>query len=214
MRMPCVDHALAMREGGILASRVKTGKKTIDLFLSIHEHRRCTMFASHRTGHVKPALLLALALALLLAVPVSADGPVVYTGTWEDDYIPEAYQVCPGMELRDHEVLTYRETHYFDNEGNLTSIKIHFLGTDNWYNPQNPGVELSGSFSATTEVDLQTGEYINAHGLPVHITIPGYGTALVRAGFWSRYPNSHLAGKDSFEDPDDIAAFCSYLAGD
>jgi len=95
----------------------------------------------------------------------------------------------------------------------VTSVKIHFVGADNFYNPLNPDGVLSGSFSATAEVDLQTGEYINTRSLPVHITIPGYGTALVRAGFWSRYPDTHLAGKDSFEDPDDLAAFCAYLAG-
>ena len=87
------------------------------------------------------------------------------------------------------------------------------VGTDTYHNPENPGVELSGHFSATTEVDLQTGEYINASGIPVHITVPGYGTVLVRAGLSSRYPNSHFAGKDSFDDPKDIAAFCSLLAG-
>ena len=94
-----------------------------------------------------------------------------------------------------------------------TTLEGHLVHIT-FYNPDNPGVVLSGKFSATAEVDLQTGEFVNGRGLPVHITIPGYGTALVRAGFWSHYPHGHLAGKDSFEDPEDLAAFCSYLSGD
>ena len=127
--------------------------------------------------------------------------------------MPPYAQVCPGIEVWDHEVLTYRQTAYFDNEGNLKSVKIHFLGMDNYYNPENPGVVLSGSFSLTTEIDLQTGEFINTRGAG-QVTIPGYGTAMVLAGLWSQYPDGHVAGKYSLEDPDDIAAFCSYLAGD
>jgi len=56
------------------------------------------MFASHRLWKVKPALLLALLFALLLAVPVSADGPIVYDGTWEDTYQPFG-EICPGIEV-------------------------------------------------------------------------------------------------------------------
>jgi hypothetical protein len=165
---------------------------------------------------MKPAVVLPLALvfALLVAVPAFAAPPVIETGSFDDDYMPPDYQVCPGIEVWDHEVLTFRQTTYFDKEGNVESIKIHFVGTDTYHNPANPGVELSGHFSATTEVDLQTGEFINLSGIPVHITVPGHGTVLVRAGLWSRYPNSHFAGKDSFEDPEDIAVFCSLLAGD
>ena len=158
-------------------------------------------------------LFLVLLLVLLAAVPVYAAAPVIEIGTFDGHYMPPDYQLCPGLEVWDHEVLTFRQTTYFDKEGNVASIKIHFVGTDTYYNPDKPGVELSGHFSATTEVDLQTGEFIHASGIPVHITVPGYGTVLVRAGLWSRYPNSHFAGKDSFDDPKDIAAFCSLLAG-
>jgi len=158
-------------------------------------------------------LFLVLLLVLLAAVPVYAAPPVVETGAMYMDYVAFDPSLCPGVEIRDHEVLTFRQTTYFDKKGNVASIKIHFVGTDTYYNPANPGVELSGHFSATTEVDLQTGEFIHASGIPVHITVPGYGTVLVRAGLWSRYPNSHFAGKDSFDDPKDIAAFCSLLAG-
>ena len=171
------------------------------------------MFVSCYARKVKPALLLALLFALLLAVPVSADGPITDDGVWEDTYQPFG-DICPGIEVWDHEVLTFRQWIYLDKEGNIKSIKMHMVGMDTFYSPQNPGVVLSGSFSGNAEVDLETGEFINARGVPLHITIPGYGTALVRAGFWSHYPDDHKAGKDSFEDPDDIAAFCAYLAGD
>jgi opacity protein-like surface antigen len=171
------------------------------------------MFASHRPWHVKFILLLALVLALLVAVPVFADPPVIDTGSYDNDYVqaPE-FQVCPGIDLWDHIVATWRQTTYFDKAGNVTSIKIHFTGTDTFHNPAKPGFELRGKFSATLGVDLQTGEFTSARGLAAHIIIPGHGTALVESGFWSRYPTIHEAGKDSFNDPDDLAAFCSYLA--
>jgi hypothetical protein len=171
------------------------------------------MFRSHRTWKVKPALLLAVALTLLVVVPVSAAPPDIYDGTWEDNYMPDNWQVCPGIEVWDDEVATYRQTTYFDNQGNVKRIKIHFLGTDNFYNPENPDVVLIGGSSLIAEVDLQTGELINVRGAG-YITIPGHGRALVNAGLWSHYPDGHVAGKYFLEDPDDIAAFCSYLGGE
>jgi hypothetical protein len=85
-------------------------------------------------------------------------------------------------------------------------------GADNFYNPQNPGFVLSGSFVLVGNLNLQTGDFI-AHGVPVHITVPGHGAVYLRAGYWASYPNGHLAGIDSFENPADLAVFCSILAG-
>jgi hypothetical protein len=159
------------------------------------------------------ALPLALVLMLALAAPALAVPPVVYTGTFDEDYMASYLQPCPGIEVWTHEVLTFRQTVYFDNEGNVESVKVHFIGTDTFHTPANPGVELTGKFSATAEVDLETGEYINARGLPVHINIPGYGGVLMWAGFWSRYPDSHDAGLDTLQNPEDREAFCSFLSG-
>jgi len=160
-------------------------------------------------------LIILVAIILVALAPVSvasATPPVIENGIFDDDYKIE-FQPCPGIEVWDHEVLTYRQTAYFDDQGNVTRVKIHFIGTDTFHTPQNPGVELSGHFTATTEIDLQTGEFIHASGVPIKITVPGYGAVLVREGFWKRYPNDHQGGKDSFADPDDLAVFCSLLAG-
>ncbi|MBN1140123.1 MAG: hypothetical protein JXM73_26370 [Anaerolineae bacterium] len=113
------------------------------------------MFASRQLGKGKTALLLALLFALLLAVPVSADGPLIFDGAWEQDYLAFG-DLCPGIEVWDHEVGTFRQWVYLDKEGNWTSSKIHFIGTDTYYNPENPGVVLSGNFSAMTGFDLWT----------------------------------------------------------
>jgi hypothetical protein len=58
---------------------------------------------------------------------------------------------------------------------------------------------------------MVTGELFET-GVPYHITVPGYGTVLVRAGRW--FGDGHLAGKDSLDDPQDVAQLCALLAGD
>lgn len=166
---------------------------------------------------MKPRLVLPLAivLVLLLVVPASAEPPVIVTGEAVEDFPPYVPSPCPGFEVWDREVYTFRQTSFFDNDGNLLRIETHYIGTDNFYNPANPGVELSGHFSGTLEYDARTGE-MTARGLAVNITVPGYGVVLMRSGLWASFPNPdiHVAGKDSLEDPKDMEQFCSLLAGD
>lgn len=156
-------------------------------------------------------LPLALVLALLLVVPASADAPVVETYTGTDDYMIE-YQPCPGIEIWDDESYTLRFTTWFDAEGVPTRIKIHGWGVDSLYNPADPDVRLSKQFVGNLDVDLATGAWVNGRGVPFHITVPGFGTVMVRAGRWTVYPVNHVAGKDSLNDPKDIAQLCSLLA--
>lgn len=162
---------------------------------------------------MKPAVVLALALvfALLIAVPASAAPPVVETGGMDMDYVAFDPSPCPGIEIRDHEVLTYRMTFFSDNQGNPVRTQIHIEGTDKFYNPANPDVVLSGHFVANFDINELTGEQ-SEHGVPYHITVPGYGTVLLRAGLWDF--DGHTAGKDSLLDPQDMEQFCSLLAGD
>jgi hypothetical protein len=161
-------------------------------------------------------LLILVILVLVVLIPshsIYAAAPVKESGSMDLDY-PIDYQVCPGIEVWDHEVLTYQQTVFFDNQGNPTIVKVLYQGVDHFYNKQNPNFVLSGKFTGTLEFDPYTGEAIGGFGVPWHLTVPGYGTVLVRAGLWSNYPDMHLAGKDSFNDPKDVAAFCSLLAVD
>ncbi len=161
---------------------------------------------------MKPAVVLPLALTLFLlfAMPVFATPPVVYEGPYDETY-PSFLQPCPGFEIWDHEVLTWRETDYFDKQGNLERVHVHYSGTDTFFLPDNPDVTLTGKFVANYEFDLQTLINIDYRGLPVHITIPGYGNVLMLAGRWSSFPYGHHAGLDTLDNPDDVHAFCSYL---
>lgn len=164
---------------------------------------------------MKRLLVLAglLVLALALASPVAAAPPVIETGTLVDDY-PIWDSLCPGFVVWDREEISFRWTSYFDNEGNLIKGMTHYTGQDNFYNPANPGVVLCGSFSGIFHWADRKGPIVYASGLASSITIPGYGAVMLRAGRWDNYPNGHLAGKDSFDEPAAIAAFCAYLAGD
>lgn len=155
---------------------------------------------------------LAFVLMLLVAIPVSAAAPIVETGTYEQDYMPFGPSLCPGIEVWDHEVGTYRMAAFYDNKGNLLEVRTKYSGTDNFYNPANPGVVLSGDYAGTIVYDARTGRTYG-YGLAAHITMPGYGTVLLRAGNWSAFHDEQRAGKDSFDSAEDMEQFCSYLAG-
>jgi hypothetical protein len=156
-------------------------------------------------------LLLVLMITLLVAIPVYAAPPEIITGGYVDDYVSPTI-ICPGIEVRNHEVITYRLMLFFDEAGTWFKAESHFMGTDNYYTPSNPDLVLSGSFTAMYHWDARTG-LESWTGVPYHITVPGLGTVMVRAG---RFTGSqdHLAGKDSLLSPKDLEQFCSCLAGD
>jgi len=157
------------------------------------------------------ALVLALGITLLVAIPVSAAPPVVYTGGDDvDDEVIDS--VCPDIVVKNHEVFTYRMMVWTDDNGNTLKVESHFSGIDNFYNPANPDVVLSGSFTGVYHYDARTGKDFTT-GVPWHITAPGYGTIRLRAGRWSGLEVEKLSGKDSFLSPTDLAQFCSCLAG-
>lgn len=157
-------------------------------------------------------LLLVLVFPLLFAAPVFAAPPVIEYGGFEED--SAVFDISPcDFEVRNYEVVSFRMTSFFDTQGDLLRIKMHISGTDYIYNPAYPDAGLSGSFSGNAEVDLATGELVWASGVPWHITAPGYGTVLVRAGRWSVYPDGQLAGKNSFVIESDIAQLCAALSG-
>lgn len=160
---------------------------------------------------MKPAAVLPLALTLflLLAMPVFATPPVVEEGASDETYV-SFLQPCPGYEIWDHEVLTWRATTYFDQYGEFERARIHYSGTDTFF-LKGSGVSLTGKFAGNNEGYDQNGELVNYRGMPVHITIPGYGNVLMMAGRWSTFPFGRHAGLDTLNNPADVAAFCSYL---
>jgi len=155
---------------------------------------------------------LVLGITFIIAISVSAAPPVVENGGADIDY-EVTDSVCPGIIVNNHEVFTYRQITWYDNLDNPVKIETHFSGTDNFYNPANPGVVLSGHFTGNYRYNVVTGEEATT-GVPWHITVPGYGTVRVRAGRWSGAEGLHLAGKDSFVSAIDTEQFCSCLAGD
>lgn len=86
--------------------------------------------------------------------------------------------------------------------------QIHATGTDNFYNPMNPSVVLSGHFVHNFWLNIRTGA-VTENGVPYHINVPGYGTVLVEAGRW--FADGRVVGKHSFSDSNDMTQFCSLL---
>jgi hypothetical protein len=154
---------------------------------------------------------LALVFVLLAAVPVYAGAPVIVTGEIDEDYVAFDPSPCPGIEIRDHELTNYRLTFFSDNQGNPVRFQVHAEGTDNFYNPANPDVVLSGHYIHNALSDQLTGDWYD-FGVPYHITVSGYGTVLQISGRW--FPDGRMVGKNSLDDPKDVAQFCALLAGD
>ena len=152
--------------------------------------------------------VVAINLVFWFASPVLASAPVVEKHDVVLNY-PMSDQPCSNGEIWDYEVFTYTLTTFTDQQGNPQRISIHAVGTDNFYNPANPDLKLSGHFVHNFSVNLITGE-VAEFGVPVHITVPGYGTVLVEAGRW--FADGRIVGKHSFTDTSDIAQFCSILA--
>ena len=158
------------------------------------------------------AVPLVFVLVLLVALPVTAAPPVFETWPlYDESHLSFDRSLC-GFEVWDHEVATFQVKYFSDNQGNVQRIQMHVDGIDNFYNPANPNVVLSGKFVGTLVFDADW-NVVSAQGVPYHITAPGYGTVMVRAGKWVVYPDSQIAGKNSLLDPKDVQQFCSILAG-
>ncbi len=157
---------------------------------------------------------LVLVFTILFAIPVSAAPPVFFSGVFESNQPAFETSPCPGIVVFDHEVGAYQATAYVDSQGNWQRVTNHITGTDNFYNPENPDVVISGQFVTTYMLNVLTGAE-SWRGVPYHITAPGFGTVMVRAGLWSGpgFPDGQIAGRNSFLDPNDIQQFCSLLAG-
>jgi len=159
--------------------------------------------------------VLVLVLTLLVAIPVYAAPPTVETGAGEVNVL-KFPSLCQGFEVWDHMVYSYRTTNYFNNDGTLTKSTTHYVGTDELYNPANPGVVLNDKFNVTVRYDAVKNQW-SGSGIDFHVNVPGYGALLMLAGRWLNLdPDGnliHLNGKDSFANPADIAKFCSCLAG-
>jgi len=165
---------------------------------------------------MKLAVLFALAVILLAAVPVSAAKPEVIKWDYEDNSV-WADALC-GFPVGDHEVLTIRTTLYYDSKDKLVREEDLLQGVNIFYNWDNPGAELVAKTNVTIHVNFVTGEaYVT--GVLGNLTLPGYGTVQMMAGRWdwvlyhTDFEGSHLAGKDSLRSPQDVEQFCSYLAG-
>jgi len=160
----------------------------------------------------KMIVLLSLVFVLLLAVPVSAAPPVVYTGEI-DEAFPIVFEdgsgPCPDFPVYDHNVGTWRFTEYYDNDGVLLKTILHVSGTDNLTNPRNPGVVLSGHYAGTEIYNVRTGEWM-APGTFWSITAPGYGTVLKEAGLY-KTANGRLVGIHTSYDPAKMEVLCALL---
>jgi hypothetical protein len=156
-------------------------------------------------------LFLVLLFTLAAAVPAYAAKPVVQTGTLDEVW--ELEGICPGIEVWDHEVGSYRATAFYDKQGNYLGYELHWSGVDNLYDPERPEFMLSGHYSMHENYDALTDQHAY-FGIAFNITVPGYGTVLHESG--RTFPSGRTVGKHSTLDlkGDDIQQLCSLLGGD
>ncbi len=160
-------------------------------------------------------LILVALLALLPLQAVFAEQPD-FIPVSVDDTHPIEPQLCPGIVIMDHEVFTTKGMLMYDNQGNLVKVRVSVQGEDSLYNADNPSFVLSGKWAGTQLLNPDTFpesiDVIRQTGLAWHLTFPGDGAVLMASGLWAGFPNVHLAGKDSFVDPKDLAQFCSLMS--
>jgi hypothetical protein len=155
------------------------------------------------------ALVFVLSLTLMSVSPVASAKPIITGGDADWHHLLDP-QPCPGFEVWDHEILTWSAWDYYDAEGNWVRYQLHVSGTDNVYNPANPGVVLSANFVGKL-VFTRDGELLKI-GIPYHFTVPGYGAVYVEAGRW--FADGRIVGHHDSIEPGGLDAFCSLLAGD
>jgi hypothetical protein len=156
--------------------------------------------------------LLVLLFTLAAAVPANAAKPDVEAGYFDDVYEVNDPPPCPGIVVMNRSVGTYRNTSYYNNQGQLIRYHSSWSGMDNLYNAANPDLVLSGHFSANYFIDYVTGEE-SAPGTYWSITVPGYGIVFKEAGLW-KSRTDRLVGIHTSLDPEKIALLCALLAGD
>ena len=93
------------------------------------------------------AVLLALALMLLAAAPVSAGAPIVDTVGDDIEYaMPEDF--CPGIEVRNHEVYTGTYKNLARRRGQRCEVGGPLGGCRQLVQPGEPGCRVNRPFCA------------------------------------------------------------------
>lgn len=128
--------------------------------------------------------LLALLIALLAALPVSADQPVTTEYEYGHDYM---LTDCGDFELWSYDAFEARETQFFDQGGTLVKGLYQYSGTDSFYKSTNPGVIVATSdYGFTVHWSLVSSdpwvEQSQASGILWNVVIPGQGSIYHRAG--------------------------------
>jgi hypothetical protein len=160
-----------------------------------------------------------LPLTVICFAPLAgADGPVKqdpYDLTFNDAFISSCSPFGYAFDIVYDGSITFQETLFFDNDGNLARIRTKFRVNGGLYKnslDSSKYIDLDPGWGASNWVDWQTGEFVQA-GAYTKVTVPGYGAVALGVGRISvdAYGVLTYSGKANFIEGD-LALLCSILA--
>jgi len=123
---------------------------------------------------------------------------------------------CGDFWILDNTLIRFSWKDFSDKDGNVVRSEAKYSFDDDLYHEDYPdGIHLFGNAQANHQWLIEDDE-VTAHkvsGLPVGITVPGYGPLFFEAGMWIGVDDEmvFLAGKHKDWIEEDFAANCDYF---
>jgi len=153
-------------------------------------------------------ILILYPVGIVMAVP-----PVTTTDefVWDAEWVGE----CDGFTILAYGEHKYTEKLYFDQDGELTKIQVHYsIVNGKVYNSEDQSIYLpEGPDYFMFVVDPDSGN-LTQSGLALHVKVPGYGVIAINAGRIILDPYWNIlweAGQNDFFTGE-LDMLCDYLS--
>ncbi len=158
------------------------------------------------------AVAAAVSWIIVLAQPAAAAGPIRTEGTGTDSGVLTDVCAFPvTVEL----VVTWRNLHFYDEDGNRTRIEGHIVEQDTFTANGKTLVGLPFTFHNSITLDPETGEVTKwfSSGVMERVPLPG-GDLFLTAGRtnWTAHPGAWFLFRPDVGVQGNLEGFCAALA--
>jgi hypothetical protein len=153
---------------------------------------------------------------LFLAIPLTTSAAKPDSGGGTFFFPGDPLVDCGDFWILDNTLMRVSWRDFYDEEGNWVRSEAHYSFKDDLYHEGFPeGTHILGNSQANHQWYVKDGE-MTAHkvsGLPVAITVPGYGPLFFEAGMWIGVDGElvFVAGKHKDWVEQDVDAICGYF---